>query len=94
MAAAVSIHSFDRQVSNAALIGAFDAQNAQFLAEHLDELPGDVVLVCDKLESIDARAASVLLGFRDARRRRGRQIMFRSLPETCRTVLVQQALSA
>jgi anti-anti-sigma regulatory factor len=94
MAAAVSIHSFDRQVSNAALIGAFDAENAEFLAEHLDELQGDVVLVCDRLESIDARAARVLLRFRDGLRRRGRQLMFRSLPEPCRTILVRQALGA
>jgi anti-anti-sigma regulatory factor len=94
MAAAVSIHSFDRQVSNAALIGAFDAQNADFLAEHLDELQGDVLLECDKLESIDAPAARVLLRFRDGLLRRDRQLMFRSLPETCRTILVRQALCA
>ena len=96
MAAAVSIHSVsvDRQVSNAALIGAFDAQNADFLAEHLDELQGDVMLECEKLESIDARAARVLLRFRDGLQRRGRGLMFRSLPETCRTILVRQALGA
>jgi anti-anti-sigma regulatory factor len=91
MAAAVSIYSFDQQVSNAALIGSFDADNAAFLAEHLDELQGDVVLDCDRLESIDARAARVLLRFRDALRRRGHQLMFRSLPDACRAILVRQA---
>ena len=91
MAAAVSIYSFDQQISNAALIGAFDAGNAEFLAEHLDELQGDVVLDCDRLESLDARAARVLLRFREALRRHGRQLMFRSLPDACRASLVRQA---
>jgi anti-anti-sigma regulatory factor len=91
MAAAVSIHSYDQRVSNAALIGSFDAANADFLAEHLDELVGDVVLDCTRLESLDARAAGVLLRFRSALRRRGRQLMFRSLPDACRAVLVHQA---
>jgi hypothetical protein len=36
----------------------------------------------------------VLLRFSDGLLRRDRQLMFRSLPETCRTILVRQALCA
>lgn len=89
--AAVSIHSFSRRRTHASLIGSFDDQNAEFLADHLDELEGDVLLDCDRLEALDGRAARVLLGFRAALRRRGRQLMLRSVPSACRTVLMRQA---
>jgi anti-anti-sigma regulatory factor len=89
--AAVSIHSFTRRQTHASLIGSFDDQNAAFLAEHLGELEGDVLLDCDRLESLDVRAARVLLRFRAAMRRHGRQVMLRSVPSTCRSILMRQA---
>ncbi len=91
MTAAVSILSWSARCSTAALLGAFDEANAEFLDGHLRDLAGDVILECEALESLDDTSADVLLAFRRAVNDRGSHVMFRGIPSACREALVARA---
>jgi anti-anti-sigma regulatory factor len=90
MAGAISILSFTDQGSTVALVGPFTG-DPEFLAQHLEELPGDVVLECERLEDLDESCAAILLGFRQTREERGRRVIFRGITSHCRELLVRQA---
>jgi anti-anti-sigma regulatory factor len=91
MSAAVSILSWNKRCSVAALIGEFAASNAEFLGGHLSDLVGNVVLECEALESLDEASAVVLLEFRDKLLARGNQVMFRAISPACRDSLTRSA---
>jgi anti-anti-sigma regulatory factor len=91
MAGAISILSFTDVGSTAALVGPFTGESSEFLAQHLDELPGDVALDCEHLDDLDESSAAILLEFRESRGAQGRQVIFRSITPQCRETLVRQA---
>jgi hypothetical protein len=91
MDGAISILSFAERQSTAALVGSFSGDDTEFLAQHLDELSGDVILECEHLEALGAPSASTLLGFRRSRESQGRHVIFRGIPDHCREVLLEQA---
>lgn len=82
--AAISILGSDEGSSRAELVGLFDRRNLGFLRAHLEELEGDVLLDCARLDDLDDAAAAALLGFRATRVARGHQVMFRGIPMRCR----------
>ena len=89
MAGAISILSFEDDRSSAALVGGFTRDSTEFLAQHLEELPGDVVLECERLEELDDSSAIVLLDFRAARGAEGWRVFFRGIPHRCRERLLE-----
>jgi hypothetical protein len=91
MAGAISILSFEKDRSSAALVGGFTRDSTEFLAQHLDELRGDVVLECERLEDLDDSSATVLLDFRASRRAQGWRVFFRGIPHRCRERLLELA---
>ncbi len=90
MIGTISILSFDERTSRAALIGSFTEDNAEFLARHLEALPGDVVLECERLDDLDPSSALVLLDFRESRGADGLRVFFRGIPPHCREALLAQ----
>ena len=80
MAVAFSVVAADDHHSSAELSGAFDRSNRWFLEKHLDELDGDVVLDCQRIEALDAHAIAALRRFRTRASREGRRVVFRFLP--------------
>jgi anti-anti-sigma regulatory factor len=76
----ISIESADDQSSAASLRGSFDRSNQWFLRKHLEELSGDVVLDCSRVERLDEVAASWLRRFRDDAAAQDRRVVFRALP--------------
>ncbi len=92
MDGAISILSFAKGQSTAALVGRFSGEDTEFLAQHLDELSGDVILECEHLEELGAAGASTLLEFRRSRGSQGRHVIFRGIPDHCRAVMLEQAV--
>lgn len=91
MAGAISILTFEKDRSSAALVGGFTDDSTEFLAQHLEELTGDVVLECERLEDLDDSSANVLLDFRASRRAQGWRVFFRGIPHRCRERLLALA---
>lgn len=87
----ISVLSFSDRMSSAALVGSFAGDNAAFLARHLEELAGDVLLECEHLDDLDAAGASVLHAFRETRDRQGFWVFFRGIQPRCREQLLDQA---
>lgn len=91
MTAAISILSFGQYTSTAALVGPFTSDDTQFLAQHLEELSGNVVLECEHLDDLDASSAAVLVAFHESRRANGGWVFFRGIPPQCHEQLLTHA---
>lgn len=91
MDGAISIVSFADDASTAALVGSFTGENTEFLAQHLEELTGDVTLECEHLEAVDASSASILRDFQRRREANGQRVRFLDLPSSCRDAVLQPA---
>jgi len=91
LTAAISILSFGQRTSTAALVGPFTSDDTNFLAQHLEELPGNIVLDCEHLDDLDASSAAALVEFHESRRAHGFWVFFRGIPPRCHEKLLRHA---
>jgi ABC-type transporter Mla MlaB component len=78
-------------MSRAALLGPLTSHDSAFLAQHLEELTGNIVLECEHLDDLDTSIAAILLDFRDERSAQGYWVFYRGIPPRCSAQLLEHA---
>lgn len=79
--AALSIVSQTRTESRAEVLGDVNEENAEWLANHLQELEGDVTLDFRLASFCDPTALTMLVEFEEFLRRRGNRLRIDGVPE-------------
>jgi len=87
VAAALSILAAEPTRSEAQVIGHLGSENADWVAEHLRSLEGDVTLDCTFLTLEDRDGASALADFVRFLRGRGRRLVLRGIAPSTRRVI-------
>ncbi len=87
MSAAISVLAADDTRSAAVLHGTFESDNRWFLAKHLDELDGDVVIDLRHVEHLDDASTAALRAFCERATGEGRRVVLRCLPQEVSSAL-------